>query len=64
MTARHLLIILKAFSAFVDICLALFPITIFWDLKMKISRKISISVLMSLGILWVHTSLVQLFGTD
>ena len=40
-----------AFFAFVDLCLALFPTTIFWDLNMRTSKKVSLSLLMGLGIL-------------
>ena len=40
-----------AWSAFVDLSLALFPMTVFWNLKIKGSRKIGIFTIMGLGIL-------------
>ena len=40
-----------AFSALVDFTLAVFPATLFWNLRLKINLKISLSVLMGLGIL-------------
>ncbi|KAI0157941.1 hypothetical protein GGR52DRAFT_576912 [Hypoxylon sp. FL1284] len=38
-----------AWSAFTDVVLAVFPITLFWNLQMKKSRKISLMILMALG---------------
>lgn len=35
----------------VDLVLALFPATLFWDLNMELKQKIALSVLMGLGIL-------------
>ena len=40
-----------AWSAFVDLSLAVFPITVFWNLKMKLGRKIGVSALMGFGVL-------------
>lgn len=41
----------KAWSAFTDLVLAVFPVTVFWNLQMKKSRKIAIITLMGLGFL-------------
>lgn len=40
-----------AWSAFTDFILAVFPITVFWNLQMKWSKKISVMLLMGLGFL-------------
>ncbi|CAD6593192.1 MAG: hypothetical protein ASARMPREDX12_009040 [Alectoria sarmentosa] len=48
-----------AWSAFVDLSLAIFPITVLWDLQMKRSRKIGISILMGLGIFAMACAIVK-----
>lgn len=37
--------------AFSDVALALFPITILWDLKLSMQKKAALSSLMGMGIL-------------
>lgn len=41
----------QAYSSFTDFILALFPITVLWDLQMKIRVKVSLAIIMGLGIL-------------
>jgi len=48
-----------SWSAFVDLCLAIFPITIFWDLQMPLRKKISISFLMGLGVLAMIAAIIK-----
>lgn len=42
----------EGYSAFVDFALALFPITIVWDLKLSMKKRVGLSVLLGLGVLW------------
>jgi hypothetical protein len=43
--------IILAVGAVVDLTLAFFPASIFWKLQMKLKTKISLSILMGLGVL-------------
>ena len=42
-----------AWSALLDVVLALFPIYIVWDLQVRLGKKIGICCVMGLGIVWV-----------
>lgn len=42
-----------AYNAFIDFCLALLPLTIVWKLNLNNRRKFALSILLSLGILYV-----------
>jgi hypothetical protein len=44
---------IPAVGAMVDLTLALFPASIFWKLHMKLKTKVSLSILMGLGVLYV-----------
>ncbi|KAI9656750.1 MAG: hypothetical protein M1821_003389 [Bathelium mastoideum] len=48
-----------SWSAFADLCLAVFPCTVFWNLQMPQSRKIGISVLMGLGVIAMACAIVK-----
>lgn len=43
--------IIAAFNTFVDLFLAVFPSVIFWNLRVKLKVKISITALLALGLL-------------
>lgn len=48
-----------SWSAFVDLSLAIFPITVFWNLKIKRSRKICISTLMGFGVFAMACAIIK-----
>lgn len=42
-----------AINSATDLALAIFPATIIWQLNMKTTVKVSLIVMMGLGVLWV-----------
>ncbi|KAI1125486.1 hypothetical protein F5Y10DRAFT_268024 [Nemania abortiva] len=48
-----------AFSAFSDLILAVFPISIIWDLKMPLHSKLIMAVLMALGVIATAAATVK-----
>ena len=40
-------------AAALDFFLALYPVFVFWQLQMSIKRKIGVSCVMGLGVVWV-----------
>lgn len=45
---------LAGWLAFIDLALALLPITIMWNLQISLKKKFGICGLMGLGVLWVQ----------
>jgi len=41
----------SSWNVFIDFCLALIPITIFWNLKISIQKRVALCLLMSAGVL-------------
>ncbi|MCJ1291713.1 hypothetical protein MMC34_003258 [Xylographa carneopallida] len=41
----------SSWNVFIDFCLALIPITLFWNLNMSIQKRVALCVLMSAGVL-------------
>ncbi len=55
------LIIASGYWAFLDFALAFIPVDIVWKLQMKLSKKFLLSLLLSMGVLYVFfTSVLQL----
>ncbi len=50
---RYLVLISVAYSALIDITLAILPWTVIWNLQMRRAEKIGVSLAMSMGILCV-----------
>lgn len=48
-----------SFSAFTDVCLAVYPMVIFWDLQMKIKKKVFLCVLFGFGLLAAMSSIIK-----
>ena len=46
-----MLIQLAGWLAFIDLALALLPITIMWNLQLSLKKKVGISAVMGLGVL-------------
>lgn len=44
-----------AWSAFCDLCLALYPTTILWKLQMAFRLKLGLCILMGVGLMFVIT---------
>lgn len=45
-----------AISSFVDLALAVYPIVLFWDLRIQMLKKLVLSVLFAFGIVYVDHS--------
>ena len=48
-----------AYNAFIDFCLALLPLSIVWNMNLNKRRKFALSILLSLGILYVIYKYLQ-----
>ena len=49
-----------AYNSFIDFCLALLPLSIVWNLNLNKRRKFALSILLSLGILYVIYKYLQI----
>lgn len=47
-----------AISAFSNICIALYPTLIFWNLQMKTTKKVVLSLLFGSGVMYVSKALL------
>ncbi|QSZ36205.1 hypothetical protein DSL72_007331 [Monilinia vaccinii-corymbosi] len=47
------------YCSFIDLTLALFPISIFWNLQIKLSLKIYLCIIMGLGVIAMAASIVK-----
>ena len=53
------LTLLTAYSAFCDLSLAIFPISVFWNLKLKVQKKIGICTVMGLGVMYIYSKFLH-----
>ena len=50
-----------AYSAAMDITLALLPWTVIWGLQMKLQEKVGVAIAMSCGILYVSACPLEIY---
>lgn len=55
----HVLTVLSGYWAFLDFALAFIPVDIVWKLQLKKSKKLLLSLLLSMGVLYVSLYPIQ-----